>query len=85
MEVKTKLAKCSLEELEKRKKLLTTCIITFGILGVLLIVLLIVINANKTHFVPVLILPVTWLPMFTSLRAVNDELKLRTLKKQVSE
>lgn len=77
-----KISEWSLEELKRRKSLLKTCLISFGILGVLMAVLLIVIKAKLTLYVPVFMLPVTWLPMITSLKAVNDELKVRIPESQ---
>ncbi|WP_343605700.1 hypothetical protein [Fluviicola sp.] len=77
-----KISEWSLEELKRRKSLLKTCLISFGILGVLMVVLLIVIKAKLTLYVPVFMLPVTWLPMITSLKAVNDELKVRIPESQ---
>jgi hypothetical protein len=34
-------------------------------------------KAKLVLFIPVMVLPITWLPIYISLKSVNDEIRLR--------
>ena len=69
------------EQLAKKKALLTACIIAFGILLVIAACLLIFLEAKPVFFIPLFVFPITLMPVFISLKTINDELKSHRMKK----
>jgi hypothetical protein len=47
------------------------------ILGVLISLALFFLRAKLVLFIPAMVLPITWLPIYISLKSVNDEIKVR--------
>ena len=74
-----KRSEMNLNELTGRRTMIKSCLIAFGILGILIAALLIFIEAKLTVFIPVMMLPITWLPLFLSLQTINKEIKSRDL------
>lgn len=72
-----KLSKMDLHELTSRRTTVRRSLIAFGIFGVLIAALLIFIKAKLSVFIPVMMLPVTWLPLFIELQAIDKEIKSR--------
>ena len=67
----------SLAELNKTKSKLKGALIAFIILGVLISLALFFLKAKLVLFIPAMVLPITWLPIYISLKSVNDEIRLR--------
>jgi hypothetical protein len=76
-----KLSELNLKELTSRKSKLRGCLIAFVILGVLAVLTLLFLKAKPVSFIPVLVLPMTWLPLLISLKAINEEIKSRNPEK----
>lgn len=77
---KITLAELSTEDLSKRKNLLKGVLIAFSSFWVVLIGLAIyfyVAKSNAKLFVPLLIFPITLLPLFLQLKPLSSELKNR--------
>ncbi|MFD2582538.1 hypothetical protein ACFSR6_08570 [Pedobacter vanadiisoli] len=72
-----KWSELSLEELNKTSSKLKGVLIGFIILGVLIALALLFLKAKLVLFVPVMVLPITWLPIYSTLKSVNDEIRLR--------
>jgi cobalamin biosynthesis protein CobD/CbiB len=72
-----KWSELSLEELNKTKSKLKGALIAFIILGVLISLALFFLKAKLVLFIPAMVLPITWLPIYISLKSVNDEIRLR--------
>ncbi|MGM9476936.1 hypothetical protein ACS5PU_10910 [Pedobacter sp. GSP4] len=67
----------TLTELTKSKSTLNGVLIGFAVLGVIGAVTLYVLKAEPILYLPVLVLPITWVPLLISLKSVNDEIKKR--------
>ncbi|TBO41392.1 hypothetical protein [Pedobacter kyonggii] len=72
-----KWSELSLAELNKTKSKLKGALIGFIILGVLIFLALFFLRAKLVLFIPAMVLPITWLPIYISLKSVNDEIRLR--------
>jgi len=72
-----KWSELSLAELNKTKSKLKGALIAFIILGVLISLALFFLKAKLVLFIPAMVLPITWLPIYISLKSVNDEIRLR--------
>ena len=72
-----KWSELSLAELNKTRSKLKGALIAFIILGVLISLALFFLKAKLVLFIPVMVLPITWLPIYISLKSVNDEIRLR--------
>ncbi|CAH0310439.1 hypothetical protein SRABI27_05184 [Pedobacter sp. Bi27] len=72
-----KWSELSLAELNKTKSKLKGALIGFIILGVLISLALFFLKAKLVLFIPAMVLPITWLPIYISLKSVNDEIRLR--------
>ena len=72
-----KWSELSLVELNKTKSKLKGALIGFIILGVLISLALFFLKAKLVLFIPAMVLPITWLPIYISLKSVNDEIRLR--------
>ncbi|WP_343524069.1 hypothetical protein [Pedobacter sp.] len=72
-----KWSELSLEELNKTSSKLKGVLIGFIILGVLIALALIFLKAKPVLFIPVMVLPITWVPVYGTLKSVNDEIRLR--------
>lgn len=73
-----KWSELSLAELNKTKSKLKGALIAFIILGVLISLALFFLKAKLVLFIPAMVLPITWLPIYISLKSVNDEIRLRS-------
>ncbi|SOD14346.1 hypothetical protein [Pedobacter xixiisoli] len=76
----TPLAELSTENLTKRRDLLKGVLIAFSIFWVLLIGLAIyfyIAKAKATLFIPLMVFPITLLPLFLQLKPLQTELKNR--------
>lgn len=58
--------------------MLTNMLKTFFVLGAIAAITLCFCKAKLNLFVPVLVLPITFLPMMLQLKAIKDELKSRS-------
>ncbi|HEY5826337.1 MAG TPA: hypothetical protein VIT44_18335 [Cyclobacteriaceae bacterium] len=74
-----KLSELDLNELTRRRNTLKSSFIAFVILGVLVVLVLIFLKAPLVSFIPAMVLPITWLPLFTSLKEIDAEIKSRNL------
>lgn len=80
------LSALSSEELIKRKSTLKGILIGFMIIALIVAVLLVYICffSNKrlpiATLIPIFSLPLTWLPVFISIKSINDEIELRKQK-----
>jgi hypothetical protein len=72
-----KWSELSLVELNKTKSQLKGALIGFIILGVLISLAMFFLRAKLILFIPAMVLPITWLPIYISLKSVNDEIRLR--------
>ncbi|MGN8059809.1 hypothetical protein ACTJKN_26260 [Pedobacter sp. 22163] len=72
-----KWSELSLAELNKTRSKLKGALIAFIILGVLISLVLFFLKAKLVLFIPVMVLPITWLPIYISIKSVNDEIRLR--------
>jgi len=72
-----KWSELSLAELNKTRSKLKGALIGFMILGALIVLTLFFLKAKLVLFIPAMVLPITWLPIYTSLKSVNDEIRLR--------
>ena len=72
-----KWSELSLAELNKTKSKLKGALIAFIILGVLISLALFFLKAKLVLFIPAMVLPITWLPIYISLKSVNNEIRLR--------
>jgi hypothetical protein len=72
-----KWSELSLVELNKTKAQLKGALIGFIILGVLISLAMFFLRAKLILFIPAMVLPITWLPIYISLKSVNDEIRLR--------
>jgi hypothetical protein len=72
-----KWSELSLAELNKTRSKLKGALIGFIILGVLISLALFFLKAKLVLFIPAMVLPITWLPIYISLKSVNDEIRLR--------
>jgi hypothetical protein len=72
-----KWSELSLAELDKTKSKLKGALVAFIILGVLISLALFFLKAKLVLFIPAMVLPITWLPIYISLKSVNDEIRLR--------
>ncbi|WP_157257900.1 hypothetical protein [Pedobacter ginsenosidimutans] len=72
-----KWSELSLAELNKTRSKLKGALIGFIIFGVLISLALFFLKAKLVLFIPVMVLPITWLPIYISLKSVNDEIRLR--------
>lgn len=74
-----KLSELNLNELTSRRSTLKSSLIAFVILGIGVAILLLFLKARFVTFIPVMVLPITWLPMFTSLQSIDEEIKSRNV------
>ncbi|MBB6236874.1 hypothetical protein HDC90_001489 [Pedobacter sp. AK013] len=72
-----KWSELSLAELNKTKSMLKGTLIGFIIFGVLITLALFLLKAKLVLFIPAMVLPITWLPIYSSLKSVNEEIRLR--------
>lgn len=72
-----KWSELSLAELNKTRSKLKGALIGFIIFGALIVLTLFFLKAKLVLFVPAMVLPITWLPIYSSLKSVNDEIRLR--------
>ncbi|NII80980.1 MULTISPECIES: hypothetical protein [unclassified Pedobacter] len=72
-----KWSELSLAELNKTRAKLKGALIGFIVFGVLISLTLFLLKAKLVLFIPAMVLPITWLPIYSSLRSVNDEIRLR--------
>lgn len=72
-----KRSELSLAELNKTRSQLKGALIGLIILGVLISLALFFLRAKLVLFIPAMVLPITWLPIYISLKSVNDEIKVR--------
>lgn len=76
----------SLDELQKRKSTLKSILIGFIVLAVVIVLLFAYLyffmgkRVKIVSLIPLFILPITWLPIFISLKSINDEIVLRQSK-----
>lgn len=76
----------SLDELQKRKSTLKSVLIGFIVLAVIIVLLFAYLyffmgkRVKIVSLIPLFILPITWLPIFISLKSINDEIILRQSK-----
>ena len=73
----------SLEELNKNKTIAKTALITISIMLLILAGICVYLHFVKSKslvFVPLLVLPITMLPLYQSLKSTEDEIKLRQSK-----
>ena len=81
-----KFSELSLDELQKRKSTLKSVLIGFIVLAVVIVLLFAYLyffmgkHIKIVSLIPIFILPITWLPIFISLKSVNDEIALRQSK-----
>lgn len=72
------LAGQSTEKLRSNGRKLQNLLITFAVLGLISVITLCVLRAKLVLFIPVLVLPITFLPMVLSLQSIKAELKSRS-------
>ncbi|QNR84969.1 hypothetical protein H9N25_00200 [Pedobacter riviphilus] len=72
-----KWSELSLAELNKTRAKLKGALIGFIVFGVLISLTLFLLKAKLVLFIPAMVLPITWLPIYSSLKSVNDEIRLR--------
>lgn len=72
-----KLSELSLDELNKKKSTIKAALIAFGIIGVAAAITLFLLKAKPVLFIPLFVLPITWFPIFISLKSITDEIKNR--------
>jgi len=72
-----KWSELSLEELNKTRSKLKGALIGFIILGLLICLTLFFLRSKLVTFIPVMVLPITWLPVYISFKSVSDEIRLR--------
>jgi len=76
----------SLDELQKRKATLKSVLIAFIVLAVVIVLLFAYLffvmgkHIKIVSLIPIFVLPITWLPIFISLKSINDEIALRQSK-----
>lgn len=76
----------SLEELTKRKATLKGVLIAFIILAVIIALVFTYLYFFRTKplaiatTIPLFVLPITWVPIFISIKSLNDEIELRKSK-----
>lgn len=71
------LSNVSTEKLQKNQAIITNLLKTFFVLGVIIAIMLCFLKAKLALFVPVFVLPITFLPLILQLKAIKDELKSR--------
>ncbi|RPD39479.1 hypothetical protein [Chitinophaga barathri] len=71
------LSKESTEKLGKDQAKFQNVLIAFVVVGLILAGVLIMLKAKFIHFVPLLVLPATFLPLVAKLKAIKTELKSR--------
>ncbi|MBL0740730.1 hypothetical protein [Chryseolinea lacunae] len=76
-----KLSELNLNELTSRRIMLKSCLIAFVVLGVLACLVLLFLKAKPVSFISVMVLPMTWLPLWISLKSINEEIKSRNAEK----
>ncbi len=76
-----KFSALSKEELVKRKSILKSALIALVLLGVIITVVMFFLHPKPVFYIPFLVLPVTWLPIFISLKSVSDEIEARSAKR----
>lgn len=74
-----KLSELDLNELTSRRNTLKSNLISFVILGALVAAVMFFLKARLVLFIPVMVLPITWLPIFISLKSIDEEIKSRHL------
>ncbi len=74
------LSELSLDELIKRKLTLKGALIGFGILIGFVILIFFFLKPRPLLLVPVISFPITLLPVFISLKSINDEIRSRNSK-----
>ncbi|WP_148235453.1 hypothetical protein [Fluviicola taffensis] len=77
------LSELSLDELIKHKAKLKSALIGLAIMTLLLVLIYCYIyffKAKSITFIPLIVLPITWIPLFVSLKNIRDEIKFRDLK-----
>lgn len=79
-----KLSELNLNELISRRITLKSCLIAFVILGVLAVLTLLFLQARPISFVAVLVLPITWLPLWISWKSIHEEIRSRNTEKAAS-
>lgn len=72
-----KLTNLTLTELYKRKSTIKGALIAFVILALIAAGILIYLKPKPALYIPLMVLPVTWLPIFISLAAINKEISVR--------
>ncbi|PTT04050.1 hypothetical protein DBR11_00600 [Pedobacter sp. HMWF019] len=77
------LSELSLDELIKRKLTLKGALIGFGILIGLVVLIFCFLKPKPILLVPVIAFPITLLPVFISLKSINDEIRSRGSKSPV--
>ena len=75
--MKKDISELSLEDLKKSRAKLKGILIGFMVLGVIAITVLIILKPKPVLFIPVLSLPLTWLPVIIALKSAEKEIKLR--------
>jgi hypothetical protein len=76
-----KLSELNLNELTSRKTTLKSCLIAFILLGILAVATLLFLKARPVSFISVMVLPMTWLPLWISLKSIHEEIKSRSTQK----
>jgi len=75
-----KLSELDLNELTSRRNTLKSCLIAFILLGALIFLLLLFLKAKPVSYISIMVLPITWLPLFISLKSIDEEIKSRNLQ-----
>jgi len=70
-----KLSELDFNELTRKRKTLKSSLIAFVIFGILVVLVLLFLKARLVSFIPAMVLPITWLPLFISLKEIDAEIK----------
>lgn len=68
----------STEKLRSNERKLQSLLMVFVALGLIIALTLCILRAKLLLFIPVLVLPLTFLPMLSTLQAIKAELKSRS-------
>ncbi len=77
--VMKKLSELDFNELTRKRKTLKSSLIAFVIFGILVVLVLLFLKARLVSFIPAMVLPITWLPLFISLKEIDAEIKSRNV------
>lgn len=77
------LSELSMEELIRSKSRLKSVLIGLSAISLLLACLyfyLYFFQSRSITFIPLIVLPITWIPLFLSMKNISDEIKFRRMK-----